>query len=77
MTGRRVTPQAEWQVLLKDHYPAYITWEQFARQQQQLAANATTRRGVLRPGPSLLTGLLICGRCGWRMMAMYTNNGTG
>ena len=22
MTGRRVTPQAEWQVLLKDHYPA-------------------------------------------------------
>jgi hypothetical protein len=76
-TGRRVTPQAAWQVLLKDHYPAYIPWEQFERQQQQLAAKATTRRGVIRPGPSLLTGLLICGRCGCRMMAMYTNNGTG
>jgi DNA invertase Pin-like site-specific DNA recombinase len=77
MTGRRVTPQAEWQVLLKDHYPAYITWEQFERHQQQLAANATTRRGVIRPGASLLAGLLVCGRCGCRMMALYTNSGTG
>jgi Recombinase zinc beta ribbon domain len=77
MTGRRVTPQAEWQVLLKDHYPAYITWEQFERHQQQLTANATTRRGVIRPGASLLAGLLLCGRCGCRMMAMYTNSGTG
>jgi DNA invertase Pin-like site-specific DNA recombinase len=77
MTGRRVTPQAEWQVLLKDHYPAYITWEQFERHQQQLTANATARRGVIRPGASLLAGLLVCGRCGCRMLAMYTNNGTG
>src|SRR5215813_6051857 len=77
MTGRRVTPQAEWQVLLKDHYPAYITWEQFERHQRQLTANASIRRGVIRPGASLLTGLLICGRCGCRMMAMYTNSGTG
>jgi hypothetical protein len=77
MTGRRVTPQAEWQVLLTDHSPAYITWEPFERHQQQLAANATTRRGVIRPGASLLAGLLVCGRCGCRMMAMYTNSGTG
>jgi len=77
MTGRRVTPQAEWQVLLKDHYPAYMTWEQFERHQQQLTANATIRRGVIRPGASLLAGLLVCGRCGCRMMAMYTNSGTG
>jgi hypothetical protein len=77
MTGRRVRPQAAWEVLLKDHYPAYMTWEQFARHQRQLTANATTRRGVIRPGPALLAGLLICGRCGCRMMAMYTNNGTG
>jgi DNA invertase Pin-like site-specific DNA recombinase len=76
-TGRRVSPQAAWQVLLKDHYPASMTWEQFARQQRQLAAKATTRRGVLRPGPAFLAGLLICGRCGCRMMAMYTNHGTG
>jgi DNA invertase Pin-like site-specific DNA recombinase len=77
MTGRRVTPQAEWQVLLKERYPAYITWEQFERHQRQLTANATTRRGVIRPGASLLAGLLLCGRCGCRMMAMYTNSGTG
>jgi recombinase-like zinc beta ribbon protein len=77
MTGRRVTPPAAWQVLLQDHSPAYIPWEQFERHQQQLAANATTRRGVIRPGASLRAGLLVCGRCGCRMMAMYTTSGTG
>jgi hypothetical protein len=77
MTGRRVTPQAAWQVLLQDRYPAYITWAQFERHQQQRTANATTRRGVIRPGASLLAGLLVCGRCGCRMMAMYTKSGTG
>src|SRR5262245_48549827 len=76
-TGRRVRPQAAWQVLLKDHSPAYITWEQFERHQRQLTANASIRRGVIRPGASLLAGLLLCGRCGCRMMVMYTNNGTG
>src|SRR5262249_30405710 len=77
LTRRHVTPQAECQVLLQDHYPAYMTWEQFERHQRQLTANASIRRGVIRPGASLLAGLLICGRCGCRMMAMYTNNGTG
>src|SRR5919108_167357 len=51
--------------------------EQFAGHQRQLTANASIRRGVVRPGASLRAGLLICGRCGCRMMAMYTNNGTG
>src|SRR5215831_2389713 len=37
MTGRRVTPQAAWQVFLKDHSPASMTWEQLERHQQQLA----------------------------------------
>ena len=33
--------------------------------------------GVIRYGPSLLAGLVVCGRCGLRMAAAYNNNGAG
>jgi Recombinase/Recombinase zinc beta ribbon domain len=76
-TGKRVAPRQEWQVLRQDHYPAYISWEQCERNQRQLAANGNATQGAIRRGPSLLAGLVVCGRCGWRMSAGYTNNGTG
>ena len=76
-TGKRLAPQQEWQVLRRDHYPAYISWEQFERNQRQLGANRNTAQGVIRHGPSLLAGLVVCGRCGLRMSVVYTNNGTG
>jgi DNA invertase Pin-like site-specific DNA recombinase len=76
-TGKRLAPQQEWQVLRRDHCPAYISWEQFERNQRQLGANRNTAQGVIRHGPSLLAGLVVCGRCGLRMSVVYTNNGTG
>lgn len=76
-TGKRVAPRQEWQVLRHDHYPAYLSWEQFERNQRQLAANCTAAQGAIRRGPSLLAGLVVCGRCGLRMSVVYTNNGTG
>jgi Recombinase zinc beta ribbon domain len=60
--------------LIKDKVPAYITWEQYERNLRQLAANSMYGIGVSREGPSLLSGLLICGRCGLRMSTYYTNN---
>src|SRR5712691_11442284 len=33
-------PVRDWTVLIKDHHPGYITWEQFERTQQILAENA-------------------------------------
>jgi DNA invertase Pin-like site-specific DNA recombinase len=74
--GQRVATPTEWQVLLQDHYPAYITWAQFERNQRQLAANCNAVQGAIRQGPSLLAGLVRCGRCGLRMTAAYSNNGT-
>ena len=76
-TGKRVAPREEWQVLRRDHYPAYISWGQFERNQYQLAANRNTAQGAIRRGSSLLAGLVVCGRCGLRMSVVYTNNGTG
>lgn len=76
-TGRLVAKPEDCQVLLHDRHPAYISWEQFARNQRQLEANTQASLGVIRYGPSLLSGLVVCGRCGFRMAATYNNNGSG
>lgn len=74
-TGRCVAQPAQWPVLLKGRRPAYITWAQFERNLQQLEANSAQGAGAIRHGPSLLAGLVVCGRCGLRMAARYSNNG--
>ena len=70
-TGRTVAVPETWQVLLKDHLPAYISWEQYEANLAQLAANRARALGAPRRGPSLLSGLLTCGRCGRRMTVTY------
>ncbi len=75
-TGRIVAAQEDWMVLLKDRLPAYISWAQYEANLAQLAANTAQAGGVARPGVSLLSGRLICGRCGLRMATQYNNNGT-
>lgn len=75
---RRVVVE-DWPFVLHDHHPAYITWEQFQRNQRQLLENCTTdhqqRRGALREGAALLQGLVLCGRCGRRMTIRYMDDG--
>lgn len=70
LTGRRRKGD---DVLIQDHCPAYITWEQFQKNQQQLADNRAHigSRGTPRGGSALLPGLLYCGRCGSRMTVYY------
>ena len=54
-----------------------MSWEQFERTRRQLEANTQAGLGVIRYGPSLLSGLVVCGRCGLRMASAYNNNGAG
>ena len=72
----RYLPQEEWRVLLRDHHPGYITWEQYQANQERLLANAHLAngktRGAPRTGPALLQGLLRCGRCGRRLQVTYS-----
>jgi DNA invertase Pin-like site-specific DNA recombinase len=77
-TGRTVRAPADCPVLLPDRCPAYITQERFAANQERLAANRarTSAAGAPRCGPSLLGGLLACGRCGQRMIVSYASSGT-
>lgn len=74
-TGKRVAQPPDWAVLLKNRLPAYISWAQFEHNLGQLEANTAQGLGAIRYGPSLLSGLVICGRCGLRMSPVYQNNG--
>jgi len=70
----RWLPPDQWQVLIRDRYPAYITWEQYERNVAQLKDNQSRyeSRGTIREGAALLTGLVVCGRCGARMMTHHS-----
>jgi len=65
----------EWEVILPEAHPGYITWEQYQRNLETLrknsAAHGPDRRHPPREGPALLQGLAICGRCGKRMTVRY------
>jgi DNA invertase Pin-like site-specific DNA recombinase len=70
-------PMAEWDVLIKDHHEAYITWDEFERNQRVIANNATgkgsaTVKGAVRRGELLLPGLLRCGHCGRKLHVSYS-----
>jgi DNA invertase Pin-like site-specific DNA recombinase len=73
-TGRTTAEFLQWEVLIKDHLPAYITWDRYVANVERLAANRARAfaRGAPREGPSLLGGLLVCGVCGHRMMVAYS-----
>ncbi len=72
-TGKTINAPESCEVLIKDRFPAYVTWERFESIQQRLANNRTiaSAQGAPREGPSLLGGLLICGRCQQRLTPTY------
>ena len=72
-TGLVMKPPEEWLVLIKDHHPAYISWEQYQTNLAQLKANQNlaSERGSSRSGRALLSGLVVCHKCGHRMNVQY------
>jgi len=74
---RRVK-RKEWPVLIKDHHPAYISFAQYAQNQERLRGNEAmgprtddSHHGAAREGRALLQGLVRCGQCGRRMHVGY------
>jgi len=77
-TTRRLSRPDEWEVVLKDHHPAYITCEQYEANQRKIAMNAqrcTASPGAVNRGSSLLAGLVECRRCGHKMQVSYSRTG--
>jgi DNA invertase Pin-like site-specific DNA recombinase len=62
-------PLEEWPVCLRDHHPAYLPWDEFVRNREQLRANWNREGspGVAREGAALLQGIACCGVCGRKM----------
>lgn len=70
-------PVGTWDVFIKDHHEGYIGWDEFERNQNQLALNNYGRAdGVKsgRGGRALLVGVMTCARCGRRLSVAYTGN---
>jgi hypothetical protein len=75
-TTQRKVSRENWQVLIRDAHPGYISWDEFERNEQTLRDNVagwspTGRGRAPREGSALLQGRLICGRCGARMRVRY------
>ena len=76
-TGRLRRSSSEWIALVKDIYPAYITWDQYEQIQAMIAENRQkmenlfARKRGIRGGAALLTGLVRCGHCSHAMHVAY------
>jgi DNA invertase Pin-like site-specific DNA recombinase len=77
-TGRTFNSHDTCRVLIRDRFAAYISWDQFEKNQETLNDNSTLGKLLAAPrhGPSVLAGLLVCGRCGHRMLVGYNNVNT-
>lgn len=77
-TGNRRKPMSEWLHLQQNAYPAYISWEQYMANQERIRQNGLRfveqrqkAQGIVRDGPGLLQGLVVCGRCGHHLQTVY------
>ena len=70
---RRYKEPEDWTALIKGAHKGYITWETYLSNRERMLENAACRagKGAPREGRALLTGLLLCGRCGQRMTVRY------
>jgi len=74
--AQKTLPREQWRVVVRDKYPAYISWEIFEKIQAMLHDNyaeysRNKTRGVPREGAALLHGIVYCGACGHKMVVQY------
>jgi hypothetical protein len=67
----------QWPVRIDGTHVSYISWEQYLKNQQKLRNNLcrSVTQGAPRDGDALLSGLLLCGQCGYRVGTTYSNDG--
>lgn len=76
-------PRQQWKVLIKEAHDGYISWEEYEKNQKQLAYWSQTqsklnkRQTPPREGCALLQGVVFCGVCGKRMSICYYNKRKG
>lgn len=75
---QKMLPREQWRIVVRDKYPAYVSWETFEKIQAMLRDNyaeydRNKTRGVPRDGEALLHGIVYCGACGHKMVVQYKN----
>ena len=72
-------PREQWKVTIANRVPAYISWEQYLRNQERLRQNQSRWHvpGVSRAGAALLGGIIECGLCRGRLSVTYSKRGKG
>jgi DNA invertase Pin-like site-specific DNA recombinase len=73
---QRLLPPDQWRIIVRDRYPAYISWQTYQKIQQMLRDNhaeydRNKTRGVPRDGQALLHGIVYCGECGHKLCVQY------
>ena len=74
--GKARRPE-ECKVFIKGHHEGYIDWQGYERIRAIVRDNSVgagkggERRGAVKKGEALLTGLLRCGRCGRQLQVRY------
>ena len=64
-------------MLIHDHHPGYIDWDEYLANRARLAANRTnTGARPPREGTALCQGIIGCGSCGRPMTIRYHRDGT-
>lgn len=74
--AQKPLPMNKWKIVIKDKYPAYISWGTFEKIRAKLTDNyaeydRNKSRGVPRPGAVILQGIIYCGKCGHKMVVQY------
>ena len=82
--SRKQVPMQDWPVLIRDHHPAYISYEKYLENRERIRGNIVmrpqgdeTNNGPAREGEALLQGLVRCGHCGRRMLVSYSGGRPG
>jgi DNA invertase Pin-like site-specific DNA recombinase len=72
----RRRPRHEWLAFIPQAHQGYVSWEEFERIRQTMAANTRGWHhvGPVTTGAALLGGLLRCRRCGRKLVVCYTGN---
>ena len=71
-TSTTELPRDQWEVLIKDHHPGYLTFEEYLANEAKLAANRTNAGArPPREGSALCQGIVFCGACGRSMQVRY------
>ncbi len=71
--ARRSRAQSEWVAFIQEAHEGYISWETYLNNMEKMRQNAARgpSPGAPREGRALLTGVLLCGRCGRHMRTTY------